>query len=111
MTEQVAKLLSSLFQHGPDNAMTRAEAAGILHVHPRDVQDVIAELQKIGWEVVSDNRGYWIPQGLKDVARIVRAARIRHRHAVGELVDAARFMRIARRFKKRKQQTLFPEAA
>ena len=91
------------------DSVTRAEASLILDVHTRKVQDVIAELQKDGWSIISDSRGYWIPKEIDDLPRIVKAARTRHRHALGELKDASRFIKIAKRIKREKQEELFNE--
>ena len=88
------------------DSVTREEASLILDVHKRKVQDVISSLQKDGWDIISDSRGYWIPQDIDDLPRIVKAARTRHRHALGELADASRFMRIAHKIKGAEQQQL-----
>jgi len=87
--------------------VTRADASEILGIHKREVQNVIAGLQKGGWDIISDSRGYWMPSDVKDLPRIVKAARTRHRHALGELKDASRFLKIAKRIKREGQEELF----
>lgn len=100
-------LLDRLFKSSPSNTVTRKEAASILRVHTREVQNIIAELQKDGWQIISDSRGYWMPKSTEDLPQVVRAARTRHRHALSELSDARRFMAIAKSIKRRRQQSLF----
>lgn len=102
-----AILLNKLQITNSYKPITRREAASILRVHMREVQNIVAELQNDGWQIISDNRGYWMPRGDEDLPQIIRAARTRHRHAVSELSDVRRFMQIARNIKRRKQQSLF----
>jgi len=106
--DRIQLLISELLarsQHG--QSLTRREAAYILGMHTREVQNVIAILQSNGLEVISDSAGYWIPRGMEDLRRVVKAARTRHSHAIGELADASRFMKIARKIKQARQQSLF----
>ncbi len=109
-SDKLSTLLSALYTRGPEQPMSRADAATILGMHPRDVQDVIAELQDTGHKIVSDRRGYWVPRGPEDSHAIRKAARTRGSHGASEMLDARRWHKWADELEKHaaaRQERLF----
>ncbi len=71
------------------------ELERLVGCHRRRVQDAIAELQQMGYKILSSSAGYWLARGDEDAKACREASKTRMRHAIEELRDANRFARWA----------------
>lgn len=107
-TAVLAMIIKADREHAVDrHAIRSALSQRGINICPRDIQDVIMELQAEGHRIVSSNHGrsprtgYWIARHAEDAEGCREAARRRYAHAEAEKLDADMLMRWANELQNR----------